>query len=60
MRFILEFGELTYGEIMDRLEAVVKKMRAEHLCSSKIDTGERYYILPSDSDFDEWDKQEGT
>lgn len=58
MQFILEFGDLTYEEIWERLEAVAKKMRTEHKCPSKLDTGERYYIIPSKKDFDEWDKED--
>jgi hypothetical protein len=58
MKFILEFGDITYGELMDRIEAVVKKMRTEHKSASKLDTGERYYIMPSKKDFEEWDKED--
>jgi len=57
MKFIMEFGDLTYEEIIIRLRMIADKMDTEHRCPSKIPTGERYYILPSKEDFDEWDKE---
>jgi len=59
VEFIFEFdGNLTYKEIIDRLDKVVKKMKTESKCPSTLDTGEKYYILPSKKDFDEWDKED--
>jgi hypothetical protein len=54
MKFIMEFGDLTYEEIIIRLRMIADKMDTEHRCPSTIPTGERYYILPSKKDFDEW------
>jgi|WetSurMetagenome_2_1015567.scaffolds.fasta_scaffold49911_9 hypothetical protein len=58
MKFIMEFDDLTYEEIINRLRMIADKMDTEHKCPSSISTGERYYILPSKRDFDEWEKEE--
>lgn len=57
MKFILEFDDITYEELIDRLESVVKKMRSECKCPSTLETGERYYIIPSKRDLDEWNEE---
>ena len=60
MKFVFEFDDLTYREIMDRLKCIVAYME-EHSkfpSGSPLIDGESCYIVPSEKAFDAWDEDE--